>query len=40
MAEKKEQHKKSIRFFNNREVRTIWDDENNNRWFPWHLMLL
>ncbi len=27
------QHKKSIRFFNNREVRAVWDDENNCWWF-------
>ena len=33
MLEYREQHKKSIRFFNNCEVRTIWDNENNNRWF-------
>ncbi len=25
--------KKSIRFFNNREVRAVWDDENNCWWF-------
>ena len=25
MAEHKEQHKKSIRFFNAREVRAVWD---------------
>lgn len=25
--------KKSIRFFNNREVRAVWDDENNKWWF-------
>ena len=25
--------KKSIRFFNDREVRAVWDDENNKRWF-------
>lgn len=23
----------SLRFFNNREVRTVWDDENNCWWF-------
>lgn len=33
MAEKKEQHKKSIHFFNNREVRAVWDEENNKWWF-------
>ena len=27
MEEKKEQHKKSIRFFNDREVRAVWDEE-------------
>ena len=25
--------KKSIRFFNNREVRAVWDEENNKWWF-------
>jgi fic family protein len=25
--------KKSIRFFNDREVRAVWDDENNCCWF-------
>ena len=25
MEEHKEQHKKSIRFFNDREVRAVWD---------------
>lgn len=29
MEEKKEQHKKSIRFFNDREVRAVWDDDHN-----------
>lgn len=24
---------KSIRIFNNREVRAVWDDENNCWWF-------
>ena len=33
MEEKKEQHKKSIRFFNDREVRAVWDDEHNKWWF-------
>ena len=33
MAEHKEQHKKSIRFFNNREVRAVWDEEQNYWWF-------
>ena len=23
----------SIRFFNDREVRTVWDEENNKWWF-------
>ena len=32
----REQHKKSIRFFNDREVRTMWDEENNK----WYLTLL
>ena len=30
---KKEQHKLSIRFFNDREVRAVWDDENSKWWF-------
>lgn len=30
---KKEQHKISIRFFNGREVRAVWDDENSKWWF-------
>ena len=25
--------KKSIQFFNNREVRAVWDDENSRWWF-------
>ncbi len=25
--------KKAIRFFNDREVRAVWDDENNCWWF-------
>ena len=25
--------KLSIRFFNDREVRAVWDDENNKWWF-------
>ena len=25
--------KKSIRFFNDREVRAVWDEENNKWWF-------
>ena len=25
--------KKSIRFFNNREVRAVWDEENAKWWF-------
>ena len=33
MEEKKKQHKKSIRFFNDREVRAMWDDEHNKWWF-------
>ena len=27
MEAHKEQHKKSIRFFNDREVRAVWDEE-------------
>ena len=27
------EHKKSIRFFNDREVRVVWDDEHNKWWF-------
>lgn len=30
---KKDQHKISIRFFNGREVRAVWDDENSKWWF-------
>ncbi|MFC2411399.1 MAG: protein adenylyltransferase Fic [Bacteroides sp.] len=30
---KKEQHRISIRFFNDREVRAVWDDENSKWWF-------
>ena len=33
MEEIKRQPKKSIRFFNDREVRAVWDDENNCWWF-------
>ena len=33
MAKHKEQHKKSIRFFNDREVRAVWDEEQNCWWF-------
>ena len=33
MEEVKRQPKKSIRFFNDREVRAVWDDENNCWWF-------
>ena len=33
MEEKKEQYKKSIRFFNDREVRAVWDDEQSCWWF-------
>ena len=33
MAEDKEQYKKSIRFFNDREVRAVWDEEQNCWWF-------
>ena len=33
MAAYQEQHKKSIRFFNDREVRAVWDDEHNKWWF-------
>lgn len=33
MAEYKEQHKKLIRFFNDREVRAVWDEEQNCWWF-------
>lgn len=25
--------KKSLRFFNDREVRAVWVDENSSRWF-------
>ena len=27
------EHKKSIHFFNDREVRAVWDDEHNKWWF-------
>ena len=33
MAEHKEQNKKSIRFFNDSEVRAKWDDSHNKWWF-------
>ena len=33
MTECKEQHKKSICFFNDREVRAVWDEEQNCWWF-------
>ena len=33
MEDTEKQHKKSIRFFNDREVRAVWDDENNCWWF-------
>ncbi len=33
MEEAQKIHKKSIRFFNDREVRAVWDDENNCWWF-------
>ena len=33
MAEEREKHKQSIRFFNDREVRAVWDDEHNKWWF-------
>ncbi len=33
MAEYKEQHKKSIRFFNDREVRAVWDEVQSCWWF-------
>ena len=33
MEAHKEQHKKSIRFFNDREVRAVWDEEHSKWWF-------
>ncbi len=27
------EHKKSIRFFNDREVRAVWDEEHSKWWF-------
>ena len=33
MVEDKEQYKKSIRFFNDREVRAVWDEEHSKWWF-------
>ncbi len=33
MEEVTKPHKKSIRFFNDHEVRAVWDDENNKWWF-------
>mgnify|MGYP001676418667 FL=1 len=33
MSEHKKQHRKSIRFFNDREVRAVWDEEQNCWWF-------
>lgn len=33
MKEEIKQHKKSICFFNDREVRAVWDDDSNCWWF-------
>lgn len=33
MEEERKQHKKSIRFFNDREVRAVWNDDSNCWWF-------
>ena len=33
MEAHKEQYKKSIRFFNDREVRAVWDEEHSKWWF-------
>ena len=33
MTEQPEQHKNSIHSFKDREVRAIWDEEHNKRWF-------
>ena len=33
MVEQPKTSRKSIRFFNDREVRAVWDDENNCWWF-------
>ena len=33
MEARKEQYKKSIRFFNDREVRAVWDEEHSKWWF-------
>ena len=33
MTEHPEQHKKLIHSFKDREVRAIWDEERNKRWF-------
>ena len=33
MEARKEQHKKSIRFFNDCEVRAVWDEEHSKWWF-------
>lgn len=33
MEARKEQHKKSIRFFNDREVRAVWEEEHSKWWF-------
>ena len=33
MVEDKEQYKKSIRFFNDREVKAVWDEEHSKWWF-------
>ena len=27
------EHKESIRFFNDREVRAVWDEEHSKWWF-------
>ncbi|MGP1465320.1 MAG: cell filamentation protein Fic, partial [Prevotella koreensis] len=33
MAKEKEKYKQSICFFNDREVRAVWDEEHSKWWF-------
>lgn len=35
-----EQHKISIRFFDDREVRAQWDEQNAKWWLAWLMLLV